>query len=185
MSTPDTNQISILEKQCGYVPFLMNKSKVVRTYLWGLLIKFVLFIGLCALVKWNEMFLALLIIYSVFVLIDTYIRAFACMKKHMINHLDKAIIAGTGVVMNKKHNYPNKLIRLMRRYSNDDRDAMQYNNSYYSSLEVLVNGNENKWYTCTNMTYEHATAGDKVIILEFPEEYELGKYCCFLEKIDF
>lgn len=180
MDTLNESQISIFEKQCGYVPFLMNKSKAVRSYIKGVLLKFILFIFLCALLKWNESFLPLLIVYSIFLIIDTYLRAFSVMKKHMINHLDKAVIHARGVVAEKRHVYPKGLIRFLSKHSKDDQDINQYKYHFYSELKVLIPFHGEQWFPCTSETYARAASGDPAVILEFPEAYELGTTCCFL-----
>lgn len=97
------------------------------------------------------------------------------MRMHMINHMDRAVIIDTGVVTEKAHHYPEGLNRILQSQSHD--------NLYYFSLEVLSDKGQKKWYPCTDVTYEHTVSGDRVIILEFPFELELGKYCCFLEEI--
>lgn len=173
-------QISIIEKQCGYVPLLMNRSKAVRSYIIGVFLKFILFILLCALYKWNENFLPLLIVYSIFLIVHTYVRAFTVLNKHMINHLDKAEIHASGVVVEKRHVYPQKLINFVRRQTQGARAAKAYSESYFAEIKVLMGPQEEAWFPCTRITYERAVAGDPVLVLKFPEEYELGSFCCFL-----
>ncbi len=177
-------QISFFEKQCGYVPILMNRSKAVRNYLKGVMFRALLFIFLCMVVKWNEKFLVLLIFYSIYFALDTYRKAFSCLRKQMINNLDKARIVGAGIVVDKAHEYPEGLVGWIRRRSKGERAESEYKYQYYSSLKLSFNGREENWYSCTNMTYEQAVAGDCATVVEFPEEYELGRYCCFLDRLD-
>lgn len=182
MNGLNEEQIKLLQTQCGYVPFLMNRSKAARDYLKGMVLKFVVFVALCALVKWNGVFLAVLVPYAIYVLIDSYVKAFAIMRKHMINHLDKAVVLGFGVVQDKRHRYATGLIRLFSRRSGEDSGDNPYRVHYFSELKVLVPENEAIWLPCTNQTFEQAAAGDPAILLEFPEAYELGKRCCFLNQ---
>ncbi len=181
MDTLSQSQIGIFEKQCGYVPFLMSKSRAVGRYIKGILLKIILFIFLCVLLKWNQSFLPLLIAYSIFFVIDTYLRAFSVIKKHMINHLDKAVIHACGVVIEKRHVYPRGLARFLSKHSEDDQDIGQYEYHYYAALKVLLPSREEQWFPCTTETHVRAVAGDPAVVLRFPEEYEVGTFCCFLD----
>ncbi len=180
MNTLNDAQIRLFEEQCGYVPFLMNKSKAVRGYIKGILLKSSLLFLLCVLLKWNNSFLPLVIVYCIFLVVHTYLKAFSVMRGHMINHMEEAVIYASGVVVEKRHFYPKRLKRFISRHAEDRRDADEYSQHYYSELKVLIQPHEEKWFPCTTNTYERTVVGDPAIVLKFPEEYELGSFCSFL-----
>lgn len=171
------NQKKAIQKQCGYVPFYVNKSKAMRLYYVRLFVCLVLFIITCGAAKLDESLIILPIAAGVFMVVSAIIQGLKVLQKHMINNLDDATIIGQGVVTDKNITYLNGLHRLFNRDHN-----REVTRQYITSLEVSLSNGENKRIPCTNTTFEHAAKSYSVILLEFPEDYELGRYCCFLEK---